>query len=120
MAKVIAVASAASKQKALDDLWEFNNWIIRPVTYSETLQEFVEGDGYNSLEDLLADNYGYQGEILEKATFLIKQYYQTIRPGDVKVGDNKVKVAGYIHAELFCPDGGDRDGSDCFMIATKF
>lgn len=120
MAKVIPIASVASKQKALDDLWEFNNWLVYPVGHSETLQEFVESDGYFTLEDLLADNYGYQGERLEKAIFLIKQYYQTIRPGDVKVGNNKVKVAGCIHAELYCPDGGDRYGNDCFIVATKF
>lgn len=120
MAKVVAVASGASKQKALDDLWEFNNWLVYPVGNSETEQEFVEGDGYFTLEDLLMDNYGYQGDRLEKAMFLIKQYYQTIRPGDVKVGDNKLKVAGYTHAELYCPEGGERYGEDCFIVATKF
>ena len=67
MAKVIAGANAVSKQKALDDLWEFNNWLIRPVIYSETLQEFITGDGYDNLEDYLRDNYNYEGEILEKA-----------------------------------------------------
>ena len=120
MAKVIAGANAVSKQKALDDLWEFNNWLIRPVIYSETLQEFITGDGYDNLEDYLRDNYNYEGEILEKATFLIKQYYRTTSPGDVKIGDNKLKVAGYVHTELYCPEGGDRYGNDCFIVATKF
>ena len=120
MAKVIAGTNAVFKQKALDDLWEFNNWLIRPAVYSETLQEFITGDGYDNLEDYLRDNYNYEGERLEKAIFLIKQYYRTISPGDVKIGDTKLRVAGYVHAELFCPEGGDRNGSDCFMIATKF
>ena len=104
MAKVIAGTNAVFKQKALDDLWEFNNWLIRPVTYSETLQEFITGDGYDNLEDYLRDNYNYEGERLEKAIFLIKQYYRTISPGDVKIGDTKLRVAGYVHAELFCPE----------------
>ena len=117
MARIIPAGYNVNKQKVLDDIWEFNNWLLYQMADSSTEQEYVKGWGYDNLEDLLEDNYGYQEERLKKAIFLIRQYYQTIRPGDVIAG-GKMNVEGYKNVELYCPQDGEL--TDCFIVATKF
>jgi hypothetical protein len=67
---------------------------------------------------LLKFDYDEDSPELPKALELIKTYYKSIQPGEIKIlnmDEGKVNILGYKHIEEMCPQNGE-----CFIIATKF
>jgi hypothetical protein len=118
----IKVRPSLSPQDIIDNLSEFNMYLLIELAFYNTLSKFKEAHGYpnDDLEDLLFDDFGYQGENLNTAVQLIEDYYRTIRPGDVKVieyTDGKIDINGYKNAITKYAYETD----DCYYtILTKF
>lgn len=118
----IKVRPPLNPREVIDELSEFNLFLLIEVLYYNTLSEFKEAHGYSDfgLEDLLFDEFGYQGEELDKAIQLIENYYRTVHPGDVKIiqyTDGKIDISGYKNAITKYA----YDTDDCYYtILTKF
>ena len=106
----------------VNNLGEFFPFLLIQVSEYGNLIRFKEGHGFpdSDLEDILSDEYGFQGEELNEATKLVEDYYQNINSGDVKViqyTDGKIDVSGYKSAITKY----EFDTSDCYYtILTKF
>ena len=106
----------------VNNLGEFFPFLLIQVSESGNLPQFKKDHGFpdSDLEDILSDEYGFQGEELNEATKLVEDYYQNINAGDVKViqyTDGKIDVSGYKSAITKY----EFDTSDCYYtILTKF
>jgi hypothetical protein len=120
--KEARVVPPISKSKIVDDVYEFNPYLLKTLLYYDTIEELIGEMGYDNLEDYLKDNWGWGGDPLyginlnqTTAKNLITTYYNTIKPGDIKRVDNKTSVAGYVHVEEICDDD-----NECVIVLTKF
>jgi hypothetical protein len=118
----IKVRPPLNPLEIVNNLGEFFPFLLIQVSEYGNLIRFKEGHGFpdSDLEDILSDEYGFQGEELNKATKLVEDYYQNINAGDVKViqyTDGKIDVSGYKSAITKY----EFDTSDCYYtILTKF
>jgi hypothetical protein len=118
----IKVRPPLNPLEIVNNLGEFFPFLLIQVSEYGNLIRFKEGHGYpnSDLEDILSDEYGFQGEELNEATKLVEDYYQNINTGDVKViqyTDGKIDVSGYKSAITKY----EFDTSDCYYtILTKF
>ncbi len=118
----IKVRPPLNPLEIVNNLGEFFPFLLIQVSEYGNLIRFKEGHGYpnSDLEDILSDEYGFQGEELNEATKLVEDYYQNINAGDVKViqyTDGKIDVSGYKSAITKY----EFDTSDCYYtILTKF
>ena len=115
------VNSPDNKSKIFDALYNASPQIFKYAVDRPTLEDFLKAFNYggNTLENLLINDWGYDedSEELKNAISLIENYYNTIKPGDVKKSDgDRTNIVGYIHAEMVCVPGDD----DCFIVFTKF
>jgi hypothetical protein len=106
----------------VNNLGESFPFLLIQVSESGGLSQFKKDHGFpdSDLEDILSDEYGFQGEELNEATKLVEDYYQNINNGDVKViqyTDGKINISGYKSAITKY----EFDTSDCYYtILTKF
>ena len=118
----IKVRPPLNPLEIVNNLGEFFPFLLIQVSEYGNLIRFKEGHGFpdSDLEDILSDEYGFQGEELNEATKLVEDYYQNINSGDVKViqyTDGKIDVSGYKSAITKY----EFDTSDCYYtILTKF
>ena len=118
----IKVRPPLNPLEIVNNLGEFFPFLLIQVSEYGNLIRFKEGHGFpdSDLEDILSDEYGFQGEELNEATKLVEDYYQNINAGDVKViqyTDGKIDVSGYKSAITKY----EFDTSDCYYtILTKF
>ena len=118
----IKVRPPLNPLEIVNNLGEFFPFLLIQVSEYGNLIRFKEGHGLpdSDLEDILSDEYGFQGEELNEATKLVEDYYQNINAGDVKViqyTDGKIDVSGYKSAITKY----EFDTSDCYYtILTKF
>jgi hypothetical protein len=118
----IKVRPPLNPLEIVNNLGEFFPFLLIQVSEYGNLIRFKEGHGYpnSDLEDILSDEYGFQGEELNEATKLVEDYYQNINNGDVKViqyTDGKIDISGYKSAITKY----EFDTSDCYYtILTKF
>jgi hypothetical protein len=120
-ARVVPVGMT-NKQKIIDDIWEFNPWLIESLFRNPTPDELIKDSVFENtnLTDWLMGEFDYDEDSpeLPKALELIKTYYKSIQPGEIKIlnmDEGKVNILGYKHIEEMCPQNGE-----CFIIATKF
>ena len=117
----VKINSPNNKSKIFDALYDTSRQIFKYAIDYPTLEDFLKAFNYgdNTLEDLLIDDFGYDEDSkkLKDTISLIENYYNIIKPGDVKKSDgDRTNIVGYIHAEMVCVPGDD----DCFMVFTKF
>ena len=117
----VKVNSPDNKSKIFDALYNASPQIFKYAVDYPTLEDFLKAFNYgdNTLEDLLINDWGYNenSKELKNTINLIEDYYNTIKPGDVKKSDgDRTNIVGYIHAEMVCVPGDD----DCFIVLTKF
>jgi hypothetical protein len=115
--KEIKVNQPLNKRKAFEDMLNFDEAMLTHLVQSNTLDEFIGNYGYDSLEDMLADDFGISDT---EYTTKINNYYNAIKPGDVTlIGENITSIAGYKNAVELLRDSGDRC-SDHYFVALKF
>ena len=114
--KEIKVNQPVNKMKAFKDMLDFDEEMLASMIQDDTLDSFI--DGYDSLEDLLTDDYGVDNP--QPYTQLITNYYNTIKPGDISiVGGQIMSVAGYKNIIAIQRDIGEREPIEYFL-ALKF
>lgn len=114
--KEIKVNQPVNKMKAFKDMLDFDEEMLASMIQDGTLDSFI--DGYDSLEDLLTDDYGIDNP--QPYIQLITNYYNVIKPGDISmVGGQIMSVAGYKNVIAVSRDIGEREPIEYFL-ALKF
>lgn len=114
----IKVVQPINKMKAFTDMLEFDEGMLTYLIQYDTLNDFVDESGYDSLEELLEDDFGINDP--QSYTPYITNYYNAIKPGDVTIiGENITPITGYKNAVEITRDSGDRC-LDRYYIALKF
>jgi hypothetical protein len=114
----IKVVQPVNKMKAFKDMLEFDEGILTYLIQYDTLNDFMDEYGYDSLEELLEDNYGIDDP--QSYTPYITNYFNYIKPGDITIiGENITPITGYKNAIEIVRDSGDRC-LDRYFIALKF
>jgi len=109
----VKVQPPLNKRKAFVDMRQFSETMLVNMIPHESLRDFIEYYGYDSLEDLLIDNFGINNP--EEYILKITSYYNAIKPGDiVLIGYNLTPVVGYMNAIIISDD--ERE----YSILTKF
>ena len=117
----VKINSPNNKSKIFDALYDASPQIFKYAIDYPTLEDFLKAFNYgdDTLEDLLIDDWGYDenSEKLKDTISLIEDYYNNIKPGDVKKLDGeRTNILGYNYVEMVCVPGDD----DCFIVLTKF
>lgn len=116
--KEIKVNQPLNKMKAFKDMLEFDEGMLTYLIQYDTLNDFMDEYGYDSLEELLENNYGINNP--QPYISLITNYFNTIRPGDITIiGNNITSIIGCKNAIELVRDSGDRC-LDRYYIALKF
>jgi hypothetical protein len=111
--KEIKISPALNKRKAFEDMLNLDETMLTYLIQHDTLDEFIEGDIYDSLEDLLVDDFGIDNpaEYITKIT----NYYNAIKPGDIMIiGESLTPIVDYRNAIVLVTDESE------YFIATKF
>jgi hypothetical protein len=110
--KEIKVNPPLNKRKAFEDMLTFDEAMLTYLVQSDTLDEFISGYGYDSLEDMLEDDFGITDpEYITK----INSYYNAIKPGDIMIiGESLTSIIDYRNAIVLATDENE------YCIATKF
>ena len=115
--KEIKVNPPLNKRKAFEDMLTFDEGMLTYLVQSDTLDEFISGYGYDSLEDMLEDDFGITDpEYITK----INNYYNAIKPGDITIiGESITSITGYKNVIDLVRDSDDRC-LDHYFVALKF
>jgi hypothetical protein len=115
--KEIKVNPPLNKRKAFEDMLNFDEAMLTYLVQSDTLNEFIGGYGYDSLEDMLEDDFGITDpEYITK----INNYYNAIKPGDITIiGESITSITGYKNVIDLVRDSDDRC-LDHYFVALKF
>ena len=74
-----------TKPQVLDYFLNNNAYLLARLTQSEDVQELVSNDGFEDLEDLLVNNFGYADNDLEEVKKYIDAYFTLFKPGEIYV-----------------------------------
>lgn len=113
----ISINPPVNKRKAFDDMLDFDELMLASMIRFDTLDEFIEEYGYDSLEEVLTDHYG----ITDPQSYipLITNFYRAIKPEDiayVKEDATITSVAGYKNVVVIQWDIGERNPIYNFLL----
>ena len=110
--KEIKVNPPLNKRKAFEDMLTFDETMLTYLIQYNTLDELIGEYGYDSLEDLLEDDFSITDtEYITK----INSYYNAIKPGDIMIiGESLTSIVDYRNAIVLATDENE------YCIATKF
>jgi hypothetical protein len=116
--KEIKVNQPGNKMKAFKDMLDFDEGMLCSIIQYDTLNDFMDSYGHDSLEELLNDEF--EADNLQQYVSLITNYYNAIKPGDIIfIGGGITSIMGCKNAIGLVQDIGDRE-LDRYYLALKF
>jgi hypothetical protein len=107
----IKVNQPVNKMRAFTNILNFDEEMLASMVTFESLNDFIGEYGYDSLEEVLTDNYGINDP--QPYIPLITNYYNAIKPGDVAfVKDYEptiTPISGYKNAIVVQRNIGERE-----------
>jgi hypothetical protein len=114
----IKVLTPLNKRKAFEDMLKLSEDMLYLLIQFDELEEFTDEYGYDSLEDLLINNFGINNP--QPYITVITNYYNAIKPGDIIIIESKItSIASYRNAITLTRNSGERC-LDEISIALKF
>jgi len=111
----IKVNQPVNKMKAFTNMLDFDEEMLASMVSFESLDDFIDEYGYDSLEEVLTDNYGIDDP--QPYIPLITNYYKAIKPGDVAFVGQQIKpISGYKNAMIIQRDIGEREPIYYFLL----
>ena len=114
----ITVNPPIDRKKAFNEMLNLDEYLLTFMISHDSLDEFIQGWGYTSLEELLIDNFNINNP--QSYIPIINNYYKAIRPGDIiSIKGNITPIEGCKNAITLVRDEGF--GEDEYIpVALKF
>lgn len=117
--KELSVNKPMSKTEIIEEIGESDPGLLWNLVTNKNIKSFLTSfGGYETLRDVLTDEWGYDEEpIIEKTTNLIEKYYQYISPEEISIINNdniKNDIQGFKNLWIYSDD------NDITTFVTKF